>query len=278
MGRAKKILKFLLYIVLFPLFLIYWGLKSQTGKLAKAVVILVGLFLLPFWTAGIFAILSPSKPTKGPLPTPSVEPSPTTSVTPTPTEQATEKTVKVTRVIDGDTIKIETGESVRYIGIDAAEEGCFAEEATAKNKRLVEGKEVRLEKDISETDKYNRLLRYVYVDNLFVNDYLVRNGYAQVATYPPDVKYQDQFREAEREAKENNRGLWAEGACVTPTPKVKSATPPPPQTEGYTCDCSKPCLQMSSCDEAYYQLNTCGCSARDSDKDGVPCESICPGG
>lgn len=154
--------------------------------------------------------------------TPTIEP----SLVASPVPQAEIKNFKVTKVIDGDTIKIETGESVRYIGIDAAEEGCFADEATAKNKELVEGKEVRLEKDVSEIDKYGRLLRYVYVDNLFVNDYLVRNGYANISTYPPDVKYQDQFRQAEQEARENKRGLWAEGACVTPSPEVKSVTAP----------------------------------------------------
>lgn len=76
-----------------------------------------------------------------------------------------------------------------------------------------------------------------------------------------------------------------ESPTPQPSPEVKSATPPPqeiqlppPQTGGYACDCSKKCSQMSSCEEAYYQLNTCGCSRRDGDKDGVPCENICPGG
>lgn len=221
---------------------------------------------------------------QGPTLSPTTEPSPVASPLPVEVE-----TFKVTRVIDGDTIEIEGGDRVRYIGIDAAESGCFSNEATAKNKELVDGKEVRLEKDVSETDKYNRLLRYVYVDPstnsgqvIFVNDYLVRQGYAQIATYPPDVKYQAQFRQAEQEARENNRGLWAEGACITPSPapspEVKSAPPPPPQTGGWTCDCSKTCPQMSSCEEAYYQLNVCGCSIRDGDNDGVPCENICPGG
>lgn len=231
-----------------------------------------------------FALGQSSAPKEAvPEVTPTIEPSPSPAESPSP--PAEEETSRVTSVIDGDTIKLETGESVRYIGIDAPESGCFAKESTSKNKELVEGKEVRLEKDVSETDKYGRLLRYVYVDNLFINDYLVREGYAQTSTYPPDVKYQAQFREAEQEARENNRGLWTPGICVTPTPEVKSATPPsgqiqlpPPQTGGYICDCSKPCTQMSSCEEAYYQLNTCGCSVRDGDKDGVPCENICPGG
>lgn len=124
----------------------------------------------------------------------------------------------VTEVIDGDTIRIEGGYKVRYIGIDTPETvhpskpvECFGIEASNKNKELVEGKRVRLEKDISETDKYGRLLRYVWIDDLFVNDYLIRQGYAYAYTYPPDVKYAEQFAEAQREARENNRGLWS--AC-----------------------------------------------------------------
>jgi micrococcal nuclease len=127
-------------------------------------------------------------------------------------------TYLVTRVIDGDTIEIEGGKRVRYSGIDTPETvdprkpvQCFGIEASNENKKLVLGKRVKLEKDISETDKYGRLLRYVYVDDIFVNDYLVRNGYAYVVTFPPDVKYQQQFLEAQKEARENKRGLWS--AC-----------------------------------------------------------------
>lgn len=126
----------------------------------------------------------------------------------------------VTRVIDGDTIEVEIeGETykVRYIGIDTPElhhptkpVEYFAQEAYEKNRELVEGKTVFLEKDVSETDKYGRLLRYVYVGNTFVNAYLVQYGYALVATYPPDVKYQDYFMELQREAREARRGLWGE--------------------------------------------------------------------
>ncbi len=125
--------------------------------------------------------------------------------------------VKVVRVIDGDTIEIEGKIKVRYIGINTPElhdprrpVECFAQAAADENKKLVEGKTVSLEKDVSEVDKYKRLLRYVYVDNIFINDYLVRQGFAQVSTFPPDVKYVSQFLEAQKEAKENNRGLWKE--------------------------------------------------------------------
>jgi len=131
-----------------------------------------------------------------------------------------EKLYKVTKVIDGDTIEIEGGQKVRYIGVDTAEMDdkdpvklCYAQKAFEKNKELVEGKEIRLEKDVSEKDKYGRLLRYVYVGEIFVNDYLVRNGYANAVTYPPDVKYQEQFRQAEEEAKNNNLGFWDKNKC-----------------------------------------------------------------
>jgi len=123
--------------------------------------------------------------------------------------------IKVTKVIDGDTIEIEGGQRIRYIGIDTPETvdprkpvQCFGKEASDQNKKLVEGKEVKLEKDVSETDKYGRLLRYVYVGDIFVNDYLVRQGYAHASSYPPDIKYQDQFTKAQNEASANSKGLW----------------------------------------------------------------------
>ncbi|MDD5590516.1 MAG: thermonuclease family protein [Dehalococcoidales bacterium] len=122
---------------------------------------------------------------------------------------------QVTHVIDGDTIEVNIyGQSyrVRYIGIDAPEvypdEEPYGQEAAIKNKELVEGKTVALEKDVSETDKYGRLLRYVYVNDLFVNGEMVRLGYAQAITYPPDVKHQDMLIECQREAREEGRGLW----------------------------------------------------------------------
>jgi len=121
--------------------------------------------------------------------------------------------IKCTRVIDGDTIEIEdeTGKKyrVRYIGIDTPETSeDYGNIATEKNKELVEGKVIKLEKDISNTDKYGRILAYVYVGDIFINAYLVQEGYAQIFTYPPDVKHADYFLELQQEAKENNKGLW----------------------------------------------------------------------
>jgi micrococcal nuclease len=136
------------------------------------------------------------------------------AITPLPTPQILDL-VKVSRVIDGDTVELEGGRRLRYIGMDTAElnqtgaAACFAKEAYEKNRELVEGKIVSLEKDVSETDKYGRLLRYVYLDGVMINEKLVKDGFAKVATFPPDVKYMDRFRAAEKFARENNLGLWS---------------------------------------------------------------------
>lgn len=116
-------------------------------------------------------------------------------------------------MIDGDTIIVEGGYRVRYIGIDTPETypgvEAFGIEAWQANRSLVEGKEVRLESDVSETDKYGRLLRYVYVDDVFVNAELVKLGLARAKAYPPDTRYQGYLAEMEVEAKDAGRGMWA---------------------------------------------------------------------
>jgi micrococcal nuclease len=129
-----------------------------------------------------------------------------------PTSSTSPDTVYVTRVIDGDTIVLSNGNHVRYIGIDCPEmdtEEPFAREATQANRDIVEGKIVRLEKDTSETDRYGRLLRYVYIGNKFVNLELVRLGLAEAKDYPPDTKYKIFLDAAEAEAKLAGRGMWA---------------------------------------------------------------------
>ncbi len=122
-------------------------------------------------------------------------------------------TARVIQVIDGDTVTIEGGYRVRYIGIDTPETypqlEAFGAEAWQANRRLVEGKEVRLERDVSETDRYGRLLRYVYVGNILVNAELVRQGLAVAKAYPPDTKYQVLLAEMERQARLAGKGMWA---------------------------------------------------------------------
>jgi micrococcal nuclease len=119
---------------------------------------------------------------------------------------------RVSRIIDGDTVVMASGEHVRYIGVDTPEMNPlepFAREATEANRQLVEGKMVRLEKDVSETDRYGRLLRYVWVESTLVNLELVRRGLAEAKAYPPDVRYQALLEAAEAEAKLAGRGMWA---------------------------------------------------------------------
>ena len=147
----------------------------------------------------------------------------------------------VTKVIDGDTIEIEGGKQVRYIGIDTPEaksKDCLSLEATEKNKQFVLGKKIRLEKDISEADSFGRLLRYAYVGNNFVNLELVNGGFARSYRYPPDIKYQADFDNAQKSAKNKELGMWG-SVCnkivsssamptvsVTPSPVI-SNTPVP---------------------------------------------------
>ena len=124
--------------------------------------------------------------------------------------------VKVDSVLDGDTFRLESGEKVRLIGIDTPEihhprkpVEYYGKEATEFARRMLEGKRVRLELDVQERDQYGRLLAYVFLeDSTFVNAELVKQGYAQVATYPPDVKYVTLFISLQKEARENKRGLW----------------------------------------------------------------------
>src|SRR5690606_1715662 len=107
-------------------------------------------------------------------------------------------------------------------------------EATAKNRELVLGETVYLEKDVSETDRYNRLLRYVYLsDGTMVNEELVRLGFAQLATFPPDVKHETRIRAAQQEAIEDGLGLWADTpAAATATPRATTVATATPQHTG----------------------------------------------
>lgn len=141
---------------------------------------------------------------------------------------------KVVRVVDGDTIVVSingTEYKVRLIGVDTPESTIqhepYGEEASQYTASMLTGKTVYLEKDVSETDKYGRLLRYVWLSSPYsltdseirtkmFNALLVLQGYAQVATYPPDVKYAEKFVQYQREAVEKNIGLW--GLTAVPTP------------------------------------------------------------
>jgi micrococcal nuclease len=127
----------------------------------------------------------------------------------------------VTRVVDGDTAHVEIDgrdTDVRFIGIDTPESvkpdspvECFALEASHYTERRLEGERVRLEFDVEREDRYGRTLAYVWLGDELFNETLVREGYALVTTFPPNVQYVDRFVEAQRDAREHGRGLW--GAC-----------------------------------------------------------------
>ncbi len=201
---------------------------------------------------------------------------------------------RVVRVVDGDTIVVDRGrgeEKVRYIGVDTPETvkpGSPVEwmgpQASAANRALVEGREVVLERDVSEYDRYGRLLRYVWLQDgatwTLVNLALVAAGYAQVVTYPPDVKYVELYLAAQREAREAGRGLWgtpspgseptSSPAAVTTAPRAGSCDP------AYPGVCIPPPPPDLDCRDVPYRRFTVlppDPHRFDGDHDGVGCES-----
>jgi micrococcal nuclease len=185
-------------------------------------------------------------------------------------------------VVDGDTIHVSVGGRdyrVRYIGIDAPEIEPTVQrmglEASAENAKLVAGKTVVLERDVSETDRYGRLLRYIWIRQgsgwLFVNRELVRLGFAASTAYPPDVKYQSVFDAAQRQAQAAKLGLWAaaplpfaggsaKANCDAAYPTV--CIPPPP-----------PDLDCSDITFRRFKVLPPDPHHFDSDHDGIGCES-----
>ena len=223
--------------------------------------------LIPLWSCLILILPAACSQTK--------TPSNYTASVP-PSAQAAD----VVRVIDGDTIEVTISDAVytvRYIGVDTPETKhptrgveLYGPEAAERNRQLVDGKTVYLEKDVSETDRYGRLLRYIYVDDVMVNAVLVEEGYAQVSTYPPDVKHVDLFLKLQREAREESRGLWsaevvgsASMAGEVCDPAYPTACIPPPPPDLNCDDISHRSFKVLSPDPHRF----------DGDKDGVGCES-----
>lgn len=166
-----------------------------------------------------------SAPTTTTAPPAATAPAPATGLAPVgETEVA-----RVVRVVDGDTLIIDRGrgnERLRYIGVDTPETvkpdtpvEFMGTQASAANAALVDGREIVLERDVSDTDRFDRLLRYAWLGDggtwTFVNLELVRQGFAQVVTYPPDVRWTDALLDAQREARGAGRGLWG---VETPAP------------------------------------------------------------
>ena len=206
-----------------------------------------------------------------------------------PSPASSVESAEVSRIVDGDTIKVILGsrsETIRYIGIDTPETKhpntpieCFGPEASLFNQKLVSGKRVLLEKDTTNRDRDGRLLRYVWVEGVgLVNQILVENGYAQVSSFPPDVKYESILLSAESVAQENKTGLWS--ACSEPSINEDSVVPAA-DSSGDNCSPSYPtiCIPPPPPDLDCSDIN--GNSflvlppdrhRLDGDKDGTGCE------
>lgn len=152
----------------------------------------------------------------------------------------------VTKVTDGDTIKVNidgTIETIRMIGLDTPETvdprkpvQCFGIEASNKAKELLSGKKVRLESDPTQGNrgKYGRLLRYVWLeDGTLYNKKMISDGYASEYTYNTPYKYQVEFKQAETEARNAKRGLWADDACLEENNQTSQTPPPVDQPSGH---------------------------------------------
>lgn len=193
---------------------------------------------------------------------------------------------KVIEVIDGDTIRVllEDGliYSVRYIGMDTPENTSakeyFGPESESKNRELVQGQTVSLFRDVSETDRYGRLLRYVVVGNIFVNYELVAQGYATQVSYPPDISCQATFSNAQQSATISHLGLWA-----VPTPTLLPVPALGGGLENPVCICSGNaynCIDFGTHSSAQACYNYCISKGAgdvhklDGDGDGSACESL----
>lgn len=203
---------------------------------------------------------------------------------------AYEITGKVVNVADGDTITIldanKKQNKIRLADIDAPEKGQpYGNRATQHLKAMVAGKQVSA--DCREKDKYKRDICTIVVDGVDVNADLVATGHAWVyeqynsrADLPP----------MQEEAKAKNLGLWSlpEAQIIKPSDwrhgnknvqaQVKEAKTEQASKANFSCGSKRYCKQMSSCEEARFYLNQCGLKRLDRDNDGVPCETICPGG
>jgi micrococcal nuclease len=191
----------------------------------------------------------------------------------------------VLRVIDGDTIDVLVNDQtyrVRYIGIDTPETNDpetglepFGPEAAAKNNELVDGEEIVLVKDVSETDQYGRLLRYAFVGGVFVNYELVASGYATALPYPPDVACEETFSSAEGNARSQELGLWAPVPIPTPTESriLEGGENCDPAYPDVCIPSSPPDLDCGDIPHKRFRVLPPDPHRFDRDQDGIGCES-----
>lgn len=302
-----------------------WLVYKKVGspKLKYSLLAVIALFTIFTGSVWVSAMTSPSKPeikgeqTAQVTPTLEVqtdvvetakEPTPTQEVTSTPTPADTRQTAKITKVIDGDTINVSINgktEIIRIIGINTPETvdprkpvECFGERASAVARENLTGETVMLEADPTqgERDKYNRLLRYVWTDDGTVDfgKVMIATGFAYEYTYNIPYKYQAEYKQAQKEAEQGKKGLWADDACPVATAKpITKPTTAPTQSSGTTTSgggsckysCSSPdrdCSDFSTHAEAQAFFNCCGFTVTNDPMkldsvgvgDGVACESL----
>lgn len=220
------------------------------------------------------------------------------NITQNPTEK--KPLYPVVKVIDGDTIVVKINnknEVVRLLGINTPETvdprrpvECFGREASNKAKEILSGKKVFLEADPSQADrdKYKRLLRYVFLeDGTFFNKLMIMEGFAFEYTYYIPYKYQKEFKEAEKKAKEAKKGLWADDACISTAPKSQTNSTAFNQEKTnqcqYPCDGpDKDCADFQTQKQAQDFFTCCGFSATYDPMnldnigvgDGIVCEKL----
>ncbi len=268
------------------------GRSADSAAVRHITGLLVALLLAAFAGCG-----SESPPTEARTPVPTLEATVTrltatsqaptsTPATPTTTPSGRGGGATVASVVDGDTIKVSitgTVQTVRLILIDTPEvfggEECFGRAASDFTKQLLPaGAPVTLEKDVSETDRFDRLLRYVWLaDGRMANEVIVAEGYATLSTFPPDVKYVDRIRAAERQAREAGRGLWAACSASAPVPTVGPTTQPGNCSPSYPDVCIAPPPPDLDCKDVPYRrfrvLPPDPHRFDGSDNDGLGCES-----
>jgi micrococcal nuclease len=220
---------------------------------------------------------SPTKKHADPQPSNADTDSPTT-VPSSPASDSSAGSVVVTRVVDGDTVEVDSGGrvvDVRMIGVDTPESvapgqpvECFARRASEFTERSLQGRRVRLEFDVQRTDRYGRTLAYVWLDGRLFNEVLLARGYAVLMTVPPNVRYADRFLAAYRHARERGRGVWTacDGEDDEPVPSCDSSYPdlcvPPPPPDLDCPDIGKDTFRVIGSDP----------HGVDGDRDGVGCE------
>jgi|Napbiome12C3dose_1001474.scaffolds.fasta_scaffold00001_72 micrococcal nuclease len=299
--------------------------KIGNSKLKYSLMVIILLFTFSMGSVWITAMVSPTKPIQTQEQTTQTQVTPTQqeqvsktemikevkeqTKTPTPTVENSPKKdkqeAKVVKVIDGDTLDASFNgktERIRFIGVNTPETvdprkpvECFGERASVVAKENLSGETIWLESDSSQSDrdKYNRLLRYVWTDDATVDfgKVMIATGFAYEYTYDTPYKYQKEYKQAQKEAEQSKKGLWADGACPIATAKPV-ATPTqttnnPVTISSGSCkySCTSPdrdCSDFSTHTEAQAFFNCCGFTTTYDPMrldsvgvgDGVACESL----